>query len=150
MIDLKRRLVLWSSFLLLALSLPAAAHNGALATAVPVAGITIDGDFSDWPAGMTRYPIALPGYGIKPKDARDFQGSFRIGYSAPENALYLAVEMQDESAVTDTLNPTSRYTQDGCEVWVDAIDLQVTNLIFCSDPLSVKTTDFSDYFSECL
>lgn len=46
---------------LLALLWPARvqAHNGAVAIAVPVAGITIDGDFSDWPAEMRRYPILL-------------------------------------------------------------------------------------------
>ncbi|MBI2506330.1 MAG: SpoIIE family protein phosphatase [Candidatus Latescibacteria bacterium] len=99
---------------------PTHAHNGAFAIAVPVAGITIDGDFSDWPAGMTRYPIALLEDGVSPRDKQDFQGSFRIGYNAPENALYLAMEMQDESAVIDTLNPASWNTQDGCEVYVDA------------------------------
>ena len=106
--------------LLAMLPAPTQAHNGALALAVPVAGITIDGDFSDWPAGMTQYPIARLGYGVRPRDERDFQGAYRIGYSAAENALYLAVEMQDESAVIDRLNPTSRDTQDGCEVYLDA------------------------------
>jgi hypothetical protein len=38
--------------ILLSLTRLAQAHNGAVAIAVPVEGITIDGDFSDWPEGM--------------------------------------------------------------------------------------------------
>jgi hypothetical protein len=33
----------------LILAWPAQAHNGAVALAVPVEGITVDGDLSDWP-----------------------------------------------------------------------------------------------------
>ena len=45
--------------LLLALVLPhfAYAHNGAVAIAMPVEGIVIDGELSDWPEGMRQYPI---------------------------------------------------------------------------------------------
>ena len=100
---------------LLSLSLPAAAHNRAVAIAVPVEGITIDGDFSDWPETMVRYPIALPVYGDSPEDEEDFQSSFRIGYSESENALYLAVEMADESAVIDTPRRSSGMSRTGAK-----------------------------------
>ena len=30
-----------------------------MAIAVPVEGITIDGDLSDWPQDMVRYPISI-------------------------------------------------------------------------------------------
>lgn len=106
-------------YLLMALPAPTQAHNGALAIAVPVEGIKIDGDFSDWPVGMKQYPIAFLTAGDHPRGEEDFKGAFRIGHSARENALYLAVEMQDESAVIDTLNPASWNTQDGCEVYVE-------------------------------
>ena len=87
--------LLWSG-----LSLPATAHNGALAIAVPVEGIKVDGDLSDWPVEMRRYPIALFADGSdRPKDTMDFQGDFRVGYNERENTLYFAVEMQDESVV---------------------------------------------------
>jgi len=96
---------------------PSQAHNGAVAIAVPVEGITIDGDLSDWPEDMRRYPTILPESGVRPKDLNDFQGSFRIGYNDQENALYIAVEVQDESVVIDT---TATWdTQDGCEIYVD-------------------------------
>jgi hypothetical protein len=68
---------------------------------------------------MRRYPVALRDYADRPRDEQDFQGSFRIGYSEAENALFLAVEMRDESMV-DTL--VGAWTeQDGCELYVDAV-----------------------------
>ena len=73
------------------------AHNGAVAIAVPVEGITIDGDLSDWPAALVAYPIALTDIGLPPRDTADYQGDFRISYNRAENALYLAVQVQDES-----------------------------------------------------
>ena len=97
--------------------IPGAAHNGAVALAVPVEGITVDGDLSDWPEGMRRYPILFTEAGTVPRDAEDFQAFFQIGYSAQEGAIYVAVEVRDESTVIDT---TAKWnTQDGCEVYVD-------------------------------
>ncbi len=40
--------LLYVALLLTALSCPAAAHNGAVAIAVPLEGIVVDGDLSDW------------------------------------------------------------------------------------------------------
>ena len=98
---------------------PTHAHNGAVAIAVPIEGIMVDGDLSDWPEGMKEYPIERCEYGDKPVDEEDFQGSFRIGYNEQENALYVAVEVQDESTVIDTTAEAAWDTQDGCEVYVD-------------------------------
>ena len=58
--------------------------------------------------------------GDHPRDREDFEGSFRIGYNEQENALYVAVEVQDESAVLDTTGGIPWYTLDGCHVVVDA------------------------------
>ena len=58
------------ALLVLGLSGPAVAHNGAVAIAVPVEGIAIDGDLSDWPEGLVRYPVALHVYGDKPEGGR--------------------------------------------------------------------------------
>ena len=101
--------------------LPAAveAHNGAVAVAVPLEGIAVDGDLSDWPEGMERYPIRWSGSFDRPRDAEDFEGDFRIGYSARENALYLALTMRDESIVADPAVQGEWDAQDGCEVYVD-------------------------------
>ena len=109
-----------SSILIAALlAVRAEAHNGAVALAYPVEGITVDGDFSDWPEDLRRYPIALAEYGVPPEDASDFEGFFRIGYDAGKNVLYLAVEVRDESTVLDPADPVGWSTQDGCEVYVD-------------------------------
>lgn len=70
-------------------------HSG-LALAYPVSGIGIDGDLSDWPAGLPRYPVSLTLFGGPPADPQDCLAEFQAGYSEVENALYVAVEVQDE------------------------------------------------------
>ncbi|MBI4311372.1 MAG: carboxypeptidase regulatory-like domain-containing protein, partial [Chloroflexi bacterium] len=99
------------------------AHNGVVAIAVPVEGITVDGDLSDWPAGMRRYAVLLCEVGNKPTGAEDFQGEFRLGYSRLENALYLALEVRDESTVIDSVSMPTGWkdwnTEDGCEVHME-------------------------------
>ena len=49
-----------------------AADNGDVALGVPVEGIEIDGDLSDWPAHMRRYEITQDPTGSPPSDAADF------------------------------------------------------------------------------
>jgi len=98
---------------------PVAAHNGAVAIAVPVDGITVDGDLSDWPNDLERYPIEWLAWRDAPRDSDDLEGSFRIGFSVEENALYLAVSVRDESTVIDPADPRTWWERDGCEVYVD-------------------------------
>ena len=100
--------------LLLLLPECARAHHGEVAAAVPLEGIAIDGDLADWPAGMRKYPIAFNGRG-----GERIHGWFRVGYSATENALYLAVEAADDSVMVDT-SGGGDWRQDGCSVFVDA------------------------------
>ena len=85
---------------------PVAAHNGAVALAYPVDGITVDGDLSAWPEGLGQYPISypilfynpyVPLHSKKPIDERDHRGAFRLAYNVEGNALFLGVEVQDES-----------------------------------------------------
>ena len=102
--------------LLLMICAPLAAHNGAMAVVVPIEGITIDGDFSDWPEGLERYAVEDRKIGRpKAQDASDLQASFRIGFNEAENALYLAIEVDDESVVVE--GPES-YDLDGCGIVV--------------------------------
>ena len=73
---MKRSLALWAGVLLLiSVSMPVEAHNGAVAIAVPMEGVAIDGDLSDRPKGMPRYQISAWDFGDKPKNQEDFQGS---------------------------------------------------------------------------
>lgn len=89
-----RAVSLWLA-LVAALLLPCmAGGDSGLALAYPVEGIRIDGDFSDWPAVLPRYPIALPLIG-SPRDARDCSAEFRVGYNETETALYVAIGVQD-------------------------------------------------------
>ncbi|MFH1570522.1 MAG: two-component regulator propeller domain-containing protein, partial [Gemmatimonadota bacterium] len=105
--------------LLLAGATPAAAHNGRLALAFPMAPITVDGDLSDWPAGAVPYPIRLTEYGLRPADPSDCEAYFLVGYSGPANSLYLAVEVHDQSVVVGPPGADQWNTADGCEVTVD-------------------------------
>jgi signal transduction histidine kinase/ligand-binding sensor domain-containing protein/CheY-like chemotaxis protein len=98
---------------------PAGAHNGAAAVAVPLRGIVVDGDFADWPQNMARYPIALPEFGVHPRTAEDFQAHFRIGYHEGERALYLAVEVADDSIVLTDAQAPNWNNADGCDLFVD-------------------------------
>ena len=99
----------------------AEAHNGTVAQASPVAGIKLDGDAADWPATLPPYPIARAEYGDAPSKEQDLSADFRIGYNHTESALYILVEVNDESAVLDTAAGRSWDTQDGCDLYVDAI-----------------------------
>ena len=101
----------------LALSGPAVAHNGAVAIAVPVEGITVDGDLSDWPEGMREYPISSV--------LGEQSGSFRIGYRTGKHAdfLYLGIEILD-----DNFKPYNEYMdnfQDACLLLFDFENLQL-------------------------
>jgi hypothetical protein len=99
-----------------------AADNGDVALGVPVEGIEIDGDLSDWPAHMRRYEITQDPTGSPPSDAADFAAWFMAGYSVEENALFVGIEVQDESIVVgDPDMPASIQNwnaADGVEVYV--------------------------------
>jgi hypothetical protein len=111
---------LWAVLVALSgLSCPCEGHNGAVAIAVPVEGIVVDGDLSDWPEDMVKYPMLQRTSGVPLRGGEDFTGWFRVGYSAIENALYVAVEAQDESVVREPQGKPSWDTQDGCEIYVD-------------------------------
>ena len=94
-----------------------AAHNGAVAVAYPVSGITVDGDLADWREGLPRYPITQFEYGVAPQGTNDLEASFRLGWDAGRNALYLGLEVGDESVVVASKD--SWDNQDGCDVFLD-------------------------------
>ena len=72
----------------------AQSNSSGVVLAHPLSGIKIDGDLSDWPADLPRYPVLLRMFGA-PRDAEDCSADFRVGYNEQENALYVAVEVQD-------------------------------------------------------
>ena len=97
---------------------PTSAHNGAVAIAVPVEGITIDGDLSDWPADLTQYPIEMSAFGAPMRDRDDLAATFRVGHRLRSGHLYVAVEALDQSTIVDDLHPGTWWAQDGCEVYL--------------------------------
>ena len=96
------------------------ADNGAVAIGVPLQGIVLDGELSDWPEGIRRYDIArTPSDDEPPSGPDDVAAWFVVGYSVDENALYVGVEVQDESSVTSTVMGSTRWNgSDGVEIYV--------------------------------
>lgn len=106
-----------AAILLLLFPLGARAHNGAVTVGVPVEGIVVDGDLSDWPDGLVWNRLHFLTRDL-PEDSNDLQGRFAVGYSVEENALYVTVEVQDESLVLEAGN-LQWDSVDGCELYVD-------------------------------
>lgn len=76
--------------------LPVLAHNGSIAYAYPLGKITVDGDFSDWPANATKYMIATHLSDTKPTNNADFSGFFQLGYRLDNSSLYIAFSITDD------------------------------------------------------
>jgi CubicO group peptidase (beta-lactamase class C family) len=97
------------------------AHNGSVAFAYPLAGkITVDGNFSDWPANATKYLITLHISDTKPKNDADLSGFFQLGYRLDNHSLYIAFTITDDDFLEDTSKDVRWNTQDGLELSIDA------------------------------
>jgi hypothetical protein len=105
--------------LLLAAVISAYGHSGQIALAYPVQGLHVDGDFSDWPAAASLYPLAQTEYGSTPDGLDDLQATFRLGYDRDAAALYIALEVMDQSVFIDSSATGTWNTQDGCELYLD-------------------------------
>jgi len=96
------------------------AFNGKVAVIGPVSGITVDGDFSDWPEGLTKHRIEIPLEEYSsPTDTTDLQAWFTTGYNPEEGPLYVAVEAVDHAEVVEPDGVTLYNDTDGVEVYVD-------------------------------
>jgi hypothetical protein len=69
-----------------------------------------DGDLSDWPKDLPRYPITFRFLGEAPADPRDCSAEFCVGYNEVENALYFAIDIQDEERPAVSRFPVARHT----------------------------------------
>lgn len=98
--------------------------NGKIAYAYPMDGITIDGQLHDWPSDIATYKLEFCFYGEPPRDDKDFNASFRLGYNMKEQALYLSVEVRDEIYHIDTSSSRSWNSQDVLQVFVDGRHLR--------------------------
>ena len=111
------RVIILGLVLLLVLPYSTQAHNGSLAIAVPVEEVVIDGDLSDWPVDVTWNPLQSR-WGASPEDVQDLQAHFAVAYNVEENALYVAVEVRDDSPVLEA-EDLQWYNVDGCQLYVD-------------------------------
>lgn len=114
------RLLAFAAVAMLVTACPVYGQNGAIGTAFPASGITVDGDLSDWPKGLKTYPIERLEFGDKLANDRDLKASFRLAYNPGERALYVGVEVLDDSMVLDGPGEPVWNGQDGCEVFLDA------------------------------
>ncbi len=106
-------------------------HSAAVAFAVPLEHITIDGNLADWPDDLPRYRLfrASEPYGAtdlaKTKlnaGNRDFSGTFRAGYDADKDLIFLAVEIRDEDHVPFRPDPKLECEFcDACEIYTDGL-----------------------------
>ncbi|MEM7054203.1 MAG: serine hydrolase [Pseudomonadota bacterium] len=97
----------------------AQADNGAIAYAYPLSNIEIDGDLSDWPENLQRYPIQINNAGqVVPADDH-YAAEFRVGYELESNALFIAIEVTDQlhSVADDT--EVDWINQDGVILYFD-------------------------------
>ncbi len=111
------------------LSVRAADLPDYLALALPISGITVDGDLSDWPREMPALPIRNEFGAYGPTDtelvdldiSEDLSPSFRVGYDPDEQLLYVAVEVRDDILYTVGGHVAST---DACEIYVSGLQTQ--------------------------
>ncbi len=92
------------------------------ARAVVLRNIQIDGDLSDWPDDLVRYPmrtkVHVRNTGLENADlneSADLSPQFRVGYNPDENLIYVAVEVRDDQVVLGN----NYDVTDAVEVYVD-------------------------------
>ena len=110
------------------LSVRAADLPDYLALALPISGITVDGDLSDWPREMPALPIRNEFGAYGPTDTEgtdldtsdDLSPSFRVGYDPEEQLLYVAVEVRDDVLYANLAGGNVSRT-DACEIYVSGI-----------------------------
>ncbi|GJM30046.1 MAG: hypothetical protein DHS20C17_26810 [Cyclobacteriaceae bacterium] len=111
------------------------AHNGAIAYAYPIEGITVDGNLDEWPLDLMQYPIEFVGVGVPATDGADLKAHFRVGYNKGLNTIYIAMEITDQSIMMDTSSFVNWDTHDGVELYIDPDHLDKASSI----------TQYSDY-----
>jgi signal transduction histidine kinase len=111
-------LSLWGLLALLLVSIPVTAESGKLSLAYPVKDIILDGDLEDWPDEAIRYPIRNREDGVPLRGRNDFKGYFHIGYNETDNALYIGVEILDDSIVRLGRDGDEWNRRDGIELYL--------------------------------
>ncbi len=118
----------------------AQAHNGAIAFAYPLTNIIVDGDLSDWPSDLTRYPLEKFRVGVPAENKSDLSAHFRIAFDSQLNKILIAVEVLDQSILLDSADYVNWDTHDGIELYLDPAHLLDSSAI----------TQYSEYGPERL
>lgn len=101
-----------------------AISEDAIAYAIPIDGITLDGDLSEWPEDMTTYSIKNAELGDDPENKEDFEGNFRVGYNREQGEIYIGIEISDESKVIGSPDASFWDNQDGLELYINEKSLK--------------------------
>ncbi len=96
----------------------------AIAYALPMDNIVLDGDLLEWSDDMPKYQIKNTELGEAPKSKEDFHGNFRIGYNTEKNEIYIGMEILDESMVIESSDRSFWDNQDGVELYVNEMSLK--------------------------
>lgn len=106
--------------LLTPFSAPLLAHTGPHVIVPPVAEITVDGEFADWPKDIAWHAIASP-------DSRSLAVRFAIGLDRSRGLLNVAVDVTDDVIVLE--GPGQPWdAQDGVDIYVDVAHRAVRDL----------------------
>jgi signal transduction histidine kinase/ligand-binding sensor domain-containing protein len=100
---------------LFCLTTASSAHNGSVVVALPVEGITIDGDLSDWP-DLQRYPLRIAQKRNAP--TMHDEAWFRVAWD--DSALYIAGEILDDDLQLEQLGDNP-WAVDGFYLIRDAL-----------------------------
>ena len=98
------------ALLLLLTTPPAQAHNGAVAIAVPVEGITVDGELGDWPATVDWHPIENWYGGGPGRGADDFSARVAFAHDPARRELLVAVDIRDDRPDSTAVEPREGAT----------------------------------------
>ncbi|MBT5056359.1 MAG: response regulator [Gemmatimonadetes bacterium] len=99
---------------------PAAhAHNGAVAVALPLAGIVIDGDLQDWPASVPSYAVSRTEYGVAPMGPDDLSAHVRFAFDRQRSSLLVAFDVRDDHPMVNTRSDRGWDSEDGIEIYLD-------------------------------
>ncbi|MEO0971926.1 MAG: sugar-binding protein, partial [Pseudomonadota bacterium] len=102
-----------------AIPLSAQADNGQLAHALVADAITVDGELTDWPAHLPRYPIDLQGGNQRRTADANFDAHFRAAYAPAGDALYVALEVLDDHHSVGGTADADWSRQDGVILYLD-------------------------------
>lgn len=83
---------------------PASANSGPAIAAARVSDITVDGDLADWPSKIERQELVHFDFEVSDRPTKDdASASFAAGYDEDERAIYIAIEVRDDTVTTQRM-----------------------------------------------